>query len=447
MDSQLRASFLEIEWYKSTMSRYWFDIALIVVLILLNGVLSGSEVALISLREGQLRALEHRDTRSDRTLVRLARDPNRYLGTIQLGITSAGFLASATAAVTLAQPLVSLLSFFGGAASAVAIAVVTFVLVGVNLVIGELAPKRLAMQYAGRWSVLVALPLNMVATLCRPVVWLLGMATDLVVRLLGGDPNVGREQLSLEELRELVTGHPGLTVEQRAMIAGALEIHEHALREILVPRRAVVMLPADVPVAQARATLARSGHSRAPVVRSRELDEVVGIVHLRDLLDGHGTVAEAVRPAMRFPDSLPVADALRRFKAEREQLALVIDEHGGVAGIVTIEDLLEEIVGEIYDETDRDVRAVQTMPDGSLILPGAFPMRDLPDIGVDLTDATDGDYTTIAGLLLVTLGRIPNTPGDRVELAQWTVEVTRTAHDAITEVRLRPRSAPDDSGL
>jgi putative hemolysin len=168
---------------------------------------------------------------------------------------------------------------------------------------------------------------------------------------------------------------------------------------------------------------------------------------LRDLLDGHGTVAEAVRPAMRFPDSLPVADALRRFKAEREQFALVIDEHGGVAGIVTIEDLLEEIVGEIYDETDRDVRAVQTMPDGSLILPGAFPMRDLPDIGVDLTDATDGDYTTIAGLLLVTLGRIPNTPGDRVELAQWTVEVTRTAHDAITEVRLRPRSAPDDSGL
>ena len=217
------------------MGRYWFDIALIVVLMLLTGVLSGSEVALISLREGQLRALEHRGTRSDRTLVRLARDPNRYLGTIQLGITSAGFLASATAAVTLAQPLVSSLSFFGGAASAVAIAVVTFVLVGVNLVIGELAPKRLAMQYARRWSVLVALPLNMAATLCRPVVWLLGMATDLVLRLLGGDPNVGREQLSLEELRELVTGHPGLTVEQRAMIAGTLEIHEHALREILVP--------------------------------------------------------------------------------------------------------------------------------------------------------------------------------------------------------------------
>ncbi|MGO8967400.1 hemolysin family protein [Mycobacterium sp.] len=434
--------------YKFTMGSYWLDVALIAVLILVNGVFAGSEVALISLREGQLRALERRGTSGDRTLVRMARDPNRFLGTIQLGITLAGYLASATAAVTLAQPLVSSLSFLGGAANAVAIALVTFILAGVNIVIGELAPKRLAMQYALRWSVLVATPLEILATFSRPAFWLLGEATDVVVRLLGGDPSVGREPLSLDELRELVTGHPGLTAEQRTMLTGALEIHERALREVLVPRRAVVTLLGDTTAEQARATLAESGHSRAPVVHSHDLDDVVGVVHLRDLLGEHMTVAEAARPALQLPDSLRVSEALRRFKAERQQFALVIDEHGGVAGIVTMEDLLEEIVGEIYDESDRDVTAVRKMPDGSLVLPGTFPIHCLPDINVDITNAAAGDCTTIAGLVLVALGRVPTVPGGRVELEQWTIEVTGTAHHAITEVRLTPRgSRRKDSGI
>ena len=428
------------------MGQYWFDVALIAVLMLVNGAFAGSEIALISLREGQLRALERRATRRDRTLVRLARDPNRFLGTIQLGITLAGYLASATAAVTLAQPLMSSLSFLGDAANVVAIALITFILTAVNLVVGELAPKRLGMQYARQWSGLVASPLNILATVSRPLTWLLGKATDVVVRLLGGDPSISREQLSPDELRELVVGHPGLTAEQRTIITGALEIHERALREVLVPRRAVITLRDDTPVEQARTTLAESGHSRAPVVHFRELDDVVGVVHLRDLLGEHATVAEVARPAVQLPDSLRVSDALRRFKAEREQFAVVIDERGGVAGIVTLEDLLEEIVGEIYDETDRDVLAVRTMPDGSLVLPGTFPIHDLPDINVDISDSAR-DYTTIAGLVLAALGRIPTTAGDRVELANWTIEVTGTSHHAITEVRLTPRSSRrDDSG-
>ena len=259
------------------MSGYWFDLALIAVLILVNGVFAGSEIALISLREGQLRALERRGTRRDRTLVRLARDPNRYLGTLQLGITLTGYLASATAAVTLAQPLVSSLNFLGGAANAVGIALVTFTLAGVNLVIGELAPKRLGMQYARRWSRLVAAPLNILATISRPVVWLLGKATDIIVRLCGGDPSVGREQLSPDELRELVIAHPGLTADQRTIITGALEIRERPLRDVLVPRPAVITLLDDATIEQARTTLAESGHSRAPVVHSGDLDDVVGV--------------------------------------------------------------------------------------------------------------------------------------------------------------------------
>ena len=281
----------------------------------------------------------------------------------------------------------------------------------------------------------MARPLDVLATVSRPLTWLLGKGTDVLVRLLGGNPSAGREQLSPEELRELVVGHPGLTAEQRTIITGALEIRERALREVLVPRRSVITLPDDMDVAQARAVLAGAGHSRAPVVRSHQLDNALGVVHLRDLLGERATVAEVARPVLELPDSLRVSDALHRFKAEHEQFALVIDERGGVAGIVTIEDLLEEIVGEMYDETDRDILAVRSMPDGSLVLPGTFPIHDLPDINVDITDA-EGDYTTIAGLVLARLGRIPTSAGDRVELTNWTIEVTGILRHTITEVRL-----------
>ncbi|MFI9817757.1 hemolysin family protein [Saccharothrix variisporea] len=418
------------------MDGYGFTVTLVVVLVLLNAVFAGSEMALISLREGQLRALEREGGHTGRTLVRLARDPNRFLATIQVGITLAGFLASATAAVSLAGPLVPVFRFLGGAAEAVAVAAVTVVLTFLTLVFGELAPKRLAMQYALRWAMLVARPLDFLSALSRPVVWALSASTNVVVRLFGGKPEADSGQLSPEELRELVEAQRGLNVEQRMIIMGALEIHERRLREVLVPRRAVVTLAAETDVPTARAELAASGHSRAPVAVKGHLDDVVGVVHLRDLLDDEADLVKVARPPAVFPDSLRVADALRRFKAEREQLGVVVDEHGAIAGIVTLEDLLEEVVGEIYDETDRNVLAVRTDDDGSLVLPGTFPVHDLTDIGVDLPDAPEGDYATIAGLVLVLLGRIPERPGDRVEVSGWTVEVLGVEHHAITSVRL-----------
>jgi putative hemolysin len=422
------------------MGRYAFDIGLIAVLLLLNGLFAGSELALVSLREGQLRALERSGGRRERALIRLARDPNRYLGTIQLGITLAGYLASATAAVTLAEPLVPALGFLGGAAEAIAITGVTLVLAAVNIIVGELVPKRLAMQHPLRWALLVAPALDWLATVTKPMVLLLSRSTDVLVRLLGGKSESSGEQLSAEELQDLVAVQRVLSPEQREMIAGALEIHDRILREILIPRRSVVTLLSSVSLEEARQVLVASGHSRAPVVRSRDLDEVIGVVHLRDLLLDEATVKTAVRPILSLPDSLPVSEALRCFKTEREQFALVIDERGGAAGIVTLEDLLEEIVGEIYDETDRDVLAVKRLADGSLVLPGSFPIHDLGDLGVQFDDAPRGDYATIAGLVLLALGRIPESAGDRVELAAWTIEVNAVARKAITEVRLIPRA-------
>lgn len=419
------------------MDGYGLNIALVGVLVLLNALFAGSEMALVSLREGQLRTLERDDRAGARRLVRLARDPNRFLATIQIGITLAGFLASATAAVSLAEPLVPLLGFFGGAAGAVAVAVVTVVLTFLTLVFGELAPKRLAMQYALRWALLVARPLDLISTISRPAVWALSASTNLVVRVFGGNPHAESEQLSPEELRELVSSQRGLNPEQRMIISGALEIHERRLREVLIPRRAVFTLATDLDVPPARVELAASGHSRAPVARAGHLDDVVGVVHLRDLLDDDARLVDVTRPAVVFPDSLRVSDALRRFKAEREQFAVVVDEHGAVEGIVTLEDLLEEIVGEIYDETDGDVMAVREADDGSLVLPGTFPIHDLVDLGVELPDAPEGGYATIAGLLLVALGRIPEQPGDMVVVSGWHLEVLAVEHHAITSVRLR----------
>jgi putative hemolysin len=329
-----------------------------------------------------------------------------------------------------------LFSFLGSAREAVAIALITLILTFFTLVFGELAPKRLAMQNAERWALTVARPLDFLSRLSRPVVWILGRTTDLIVRVLGGDPRASSEQLSPEELRDLVIGHRGLNAEQRTIITGALEIHERILREVLVPRRNVFTIRADVPTADARNALASSGHTRAPIVRDGHLDDVIGVVTLRDLLDDSRPLADVARPPVVFPDSVRVSDALRRFKDEREQFALIANEHGAIDGIVTLEDLLEEIVGEIYDETDRDIMSVQTRPDGALQLPGTFPVHDLVDLGVEITDRPEGDYATIAGLVLTALGRIPTQPGDRVALTEWTVEVTAVAHHAITEVRL-----------
>jgi putative hemolysin len=421
------------------------QLLLVGLLIVLNAIFAGSEMALVTLREGQLRRLA-RHGETGRLVVRLARDPNRFLATVQIGITLAGFLASATAAVSLAEPLTPRLGWLGTAARPVAIVLVTLVLTFLTLVLGELAPKRIALQHAERWAMLAARPLNALAVVTRPLVWLLAKTSDMVVRLLGGDPGKQREEITPAEVRDLVIAHRGFTPEQRMIIAGAVEITERVLREVLVPRRNVFTVDVDVPVEVARIQLAASGHTRAPVVQRGNLDDPVGVVTLRDLVAAETPrLTDVIRPAYLLPDTLRVAEALRRFKADREQLALVVDEHGAIDGIVTLEDLVEELVGEIYDETDRDVVQAVVEPDGSVLLPGTYPVHDLPDVGVDLDQRGDADYTTVAGMVLARLGHLPTAPGESVRLDGWTAEVTDVERRAITRVRLRPPASPEGS--
>jgi putative hemolysin len=410
------------------------QLVLVLVLVVVNATFAGTEMALVSLREGQLQRLRSASS-TGAVLARLARQPNQFLATIQIGITLAGFLASAAAAVSLAEPLEGPLSFLGRAAGPTSIIVVTLLLSYVTLVFGELAPKRVAMQKAERWGMVMARPLDFLIRITRPVVWLLSLSTDIAVRLLGGDPDQQREEVTEEELRDMVAAQVTFTPQQRVIIEGAFEIAERTLEQVLVPRSQVFVLDPTLTCDRALELLNESGHTRAPIAPGRNLDDVIGVVHLRQLLGGgERPIAPLALDAPIFPEAARVLTAMRELQLRRAQMAVVVNEHGGVAGIVTMEDLVEELVGEIYDETDPDLTTVRREPDGTIVLPGTFPIHDLDDIDVELPT---GDYATVAGLLLERLGRIP-VVGVRVDIDGWGIEIRATERHSITEVALTP---------
>jgi putative hemolysin len=420
------------------MSEVWPQLILVFVLVLTNAAFAGTEMAMVSLSVAQLHRLERRSAAGAR-VARLARDPNRYLSTIQIGITLAGFLASASAAIILAEPLVAVLPALGDAARPTAVVLVTVVLSYVTLVVGELVPKRVAMQRAEPWALAAARPLAALSTLARPVVWLLGVSTDVVVRLVGVNPRAPREQVTTEDLRTMVDTQTSMTEQQREVIHGAFEIADRRLRDIMRPRPQVFVLEPDLAAEVALEELVRSGHTRAPVAEARDLDHVSGIVHMRDLVGRSGTpVGDLAAEPVVFPEGARVLPVLSELQRRRVQLAVVLDEHGSAVGLISVEDLVEEIVGEIYDETDRDTLEVIRERDGGLLVPGHFPVHDLVDLDVEDVP-TSGAYSTVAGLVLDRLARMPDEPGDVVTVAGHTFEVVEIGRRTIERVRVRVR--------
>ena len=414
------------------MGDFGLQLMLIAALIGLNAAFSGSEFALLSLRRGQLDRLEGRSG-AGRAVARLVREPNRFLATIQLGVTLTGFLASAVTAVTLAGLLAARLTRLGAGAEAAAVLLVTVALTFVTLVAGELVPKRLALQHPTGWALLVGRPLEALARLATPVIWVLSHATDLLVRALGGDPARTRQEVTEQEVADIVTSHGLFGSAHRRIITGALELGDRTLREVVVPRRDVLALPDDLDAQEALGRLVAAGHSRAPVYRE-SLDDADRLVSVLGLVERDGTVGDHARPASLLPERLDVVDALRRLQASRRQLALVVDEYGGVEGIVTVEDLVEELVGEIYDEHDAVGDAVVRTRDGALMLPGRFPVHDLADLGVAMTG---GEATTVGGLVSELLGRLPD-PGDVVDVDGHRLTVVAVEDNAVRRVRIDP---------
>ena len=389
----------------------------VLALILIEALFVASEIALISLRESQVQELAESGRRGA-IVARLVRDPNRFLATVQIGVTLTALLASAYGATTLSEQAKRSLVSAGmssGLAGFIGLVGVTMVISFVTLVIGELAPKRLAMQRIESTARAVAPFLNGMSRLCRPVIWLLSVCTDGVVRLLGGDPSATREQVSESELRRMVADNTSLSKDERRLIDEVFGAGDRQLREVLVPRTEVVFLEAATPILEAATEIARYPHSRYPVI-DQSADNVVGFVHVRDLLspgavERGGQVAALTRPALFLPGTKHVLDALSEMRRDSFHLAIVVDEYGGTAGIVTLEDLVEEVIGDIRDEYDNARADVIRLRGGGLDLSGLVNLDEAAEVtGVRLPE---GPYETLAGFMIAQLGRLPQT-GDEV---------------------------------
>jgi len=428
----------------------WLDLVLVFFFLLVGGLFAATEIALVSLREGQARTMAERGKRGQR-VAKLVSDPNRFLAAVQVGVTLAGFLSAAFGAARLAEPLSEALVdndvFEQGTADTLALVVVTLLVSYLSLVFSELAPKRLALQRAEGVSLAFAPLLDRVAVASRPVIWLLSKSTDLVVRLLGGDPHAGREAISEEELRGLVAAHESLTKDERKLIDEVFAAGERQLREVMIPRTEVSFLEASWTVARAAKTTQVLPHSRYPVTRDDQ-DDIQGFVHVRDLLlpvaKARATkVAEVTRPVLQLPDTKKVLPALSEMRREGHHMAIVVDEYGGTAGIITLEDLIEEVVGDIRDEYDAPEELALRLKGGALETDGLLNLDEVEEqTGLRLPD---GPYETLAGFVMAALGHVPR-QGEAIEAVGHRLEVIALDGRRISRVRVTRVVHEDEEG-
>jgi putative hemolysin len=416
------------------------NIALVLAFVLIGGFFAAAEMALVSLRESQIRRLAEESSRGAR-VARLARDPNRFLAAVQIGVTVATAASAAVGADTLAgqlEPVLAETWVPAGAAGPLALLIVTLAIAYVTLVLGELAPKRLARQRAEGLSMMVAPFLDWLATLSRPVIWLLSKSSDGVVRLLGGNPDEDRAAVTTEELRDMVVGHEELTPDERDLIDEVFAAGKRHLREVMLPRTEVEFMSLDTPLAEAAILAAAMPHSRFPVYRG-SYDDIVGFVHVRDLLDPVLTgriepIGEliAIRPLKLLPASKRVLATLTEMRNDGQHLAIVVDEFGGTAGIVTMEDLVEQLTGDIRDEYDTEGEAVR-MVSGEMEIDGLVSLDDFADeTGLRLED---GPYETLGGFMMAALGHLPSV-GEEAHGPGYALMVTEMDGRRVARVRV-----------
>ena len=393
------------------MDQIWINVLVVLFFVLLGGFFAAAELALVSLRENQVQRLAE-SSRRGRRLASLTADPNRFLAAVQVGVTLAGFVSAgfgaAQIAPELAQPLISA-GLAEGVAQTLAFVVITVLIAYLSLVLGELVPKRIALQRVEKVALFAAAPIDFIARLFRPFIVALSFSTNVIVRIFGIDPTAGKESISGEELRDLVAGHEELSEDERNLIDDVFEAGERELREVMLPRTEVDFLDASLPVADAVRRVVDQPHSRYPVIRG-SADDVVGFVHIRDILDPDASnrgesVSQMCRPVVAFPGSKVVLETLTEMRRDRHHFAIVQDEYGGTAGIVTMEDLVEELIGDIKDEYDVDAMPRQPKVLGQVVVDGLLNLEDFEDeTGVVLPD---GPYETVAGFLVAALTRLP----------------------------------------
>ena len=412
----------------------------ILLFSILGALFVAAETALITLRDSQVKKLATTKGRKGRRLERLVQNPNRFLAAGQVGVTLTGFFSAAYGEkriVPIIAPRLVDLGLSDSVAEIVSLIGSTIAVAYLALVFAELTPKRMALQHSERYALFLAGPLDIIARIFAPFISLLSASTDLVVRLLGGDPKAGKEQISGEELRGMVAAHEDLTSTEREMIDDVFSAGDRQIREIMIPRTEVAFLDADLPAFKAVKIVADKPHSRYPVSDDSQ-DDVIGFIHVRDLLDPDMRersirVSDLVRDIARYPGSKQVIPTLSAMRASNMHMALVIDEYGGTAGIITMEDLVEELIGDIRDEYDTD-ESEGTIPVGrDTVVDGLDNLQDFADeTGVELPE---GPYETVGGFIASELGRIPMV-GDEILVDNARLSVVEMDGRRVSRVRV-----------
>ena len=399
-----------------------WQILLMIVLIFFNAFFAASEIAIISLNDTKLKKMAEEGHKKARQVLKLTEDSSNFLATIQIGVTLAGFLTAASAASSMSEPLAqwivekfpTLLPYVS-IVSGVSMVLITLITSYFSLVLGELVPKRIAMQKAEALSFRVIGILRVVAVVCRPFVKLLSVSTNVVVRLFGLDPHADEENVTEEEIRMMVdVGEEKGVIEgsQKDMINNIFEFDDITAEEIMTPRTDVAALEVEDGLDEALRIGVDEGYSRLPVYEE-DIDHIIGVLYIKDLLPYVGqaipadvSIRHLVRDTYFVPGTKRCGELFSEMTEKHIQMAVVVDEYGGVAGIVTMEDLLESIVGNIQDEFDHEEEEVTRISENSFEIDGSLDMEELGEL-LHIR-FPEGDYDTVAGFLMDQLGRIPD---------------------------------------
>ncbi|BDR52132.1 membrane protein [Bombiscardovia nodaiensis] len=393
----------------------WLNILLVFVFLVIGAVFSCTELALVSLRGSQLDQMEQEDARGAR-VAKIARDPNTFLSTVQIGVTLSGFLSASFGESSISPAIVPLVEGWGVPARVAApltTIVLTLIISYCSIVISEMVPKRIAMQRTEQIARAAVPAVDTFAKICRPVIWAIGKSTNSIVRLLGFDPNETESEVSDKELRVLVSSNTNLSKDERTILDDVFDASETSVAEVMRPRADVVFISGDTGLKEAADFVRDEPYSRYPVT-GRNFDDVLGFVHVRDLLDVRDpkarTVADVTRPGISLPGTSKLLPSLEQLRKKGIHLAVVIDEYGGTDGIVTLEDMTEELVGDIRDEYDLPEEKGGARPDrtafvdGVATIEGGMTIEDFADVtGIELED---GPYETVAGYFLAHTGKL-----------------------------------------
>lgn len=387
------------------------SIAIVLGLIGLGAFFVAAEIALISLRDSQVKQISLRGKRGAKVAF-LTKNPNRFLAAVQIGVTLCGFLSAALGAEQLGKYVIPELVAAGiseNTSEVISLVGITLIIAYISLVFGELVPKRVALFKAEPIALASSTIIDLVAKLFAPIIWLLSHSTNLIVRIFGIDAKTIKEQISEAELMDLVSGHSDLTEEERDIVEEVFNASDRLIHEVMVPRTEVDFLDASLPISQARKIAVDLAHSRYPVIRGTS-DEVIGFLHVRDLLnpkldDSEITIIELVRSIQFLPGTKGVLPALTEMRSKRQHIAIVLDEYGGTDGIVTLENLVECLIGEIHDEYDSHEGDVEIQPrTGDIEIDGLISLEELQETaGITLPE---GPYETVSGFIMHFLGRI-----------------------------------------